>query len=94
MKIILNSDLKELQRVRRTVREAAQNLPAVPMDEESIEQLELALTEAVTNIIKHAYHGENGHRIEFILEGFADGIQVIFHHWGESFDPAKFRRRF
>ena len=88
MKIILESNLEELKRVRRNVREAALSLPNISLDEESIGELELAVTEAIANIIEHAYHGEKGKKIEFIIEGFADGIQVVFHHWGKSFDPA------
>jgi sigma-B regulation protein RsbU (phosphoserine phosphatase) len=89
MRILLDSNLQELERVRRFVREAASILPNISMAEENVEQLHLAMTEAVTNIIEHGYHGEGGHKIEVIAESFADGIQIAIHHWGEGVDPKK-----
>ena len=88
MKIFLDSDLQELARARRFVHDSTRSLTNKKMPEESIEQLQLAVTEAVANIIKHAYGGEKGNQIEVIAESFAGGIQVILHHWGESFDPS------
>lgn len=87
MKILLNSELTELARAREFVRETADRVTNKKMSEENIGQLQLAVTEAVTNIIKHSYDGKAGHRIEIIAESFADGIQIILNHWGSSFDP-------
>ncbi|MEP6901116.1 MAG: SpoIIE family protein phosphatase, partial [Actinomycetota bacterium] len=86
MSLLINSDLSELARTRRFVREAASNLPKYPITGESVEQLELAVTEAVTNIIEHAYRNISGNKIEISAERFADGIQIALHHWGEEFD--------
>jgi anti-sigma regulatory factor (Ser/Thr protein kinase) len=89
MKVHLDSVFTELSRARRLVREATAVLTNKTMAEESVEQLELAVTEAVANVIRHSYDGESGHRIEFVVEGTIDGIEVKIHHWGKSFRPAK-----
>ncbi len=89
MRLLLNSNLQELERGRLFVREAACILSNNPMAQESIEQLQLAVTEAVTNIISHGYRGESGNKIEIVAESLADGIQIAIHHWGESVDPSK-----
>ncbi|MBS1792413.1 MAG: SpoIIE family protein phosphatase [Acidobacteria bacterium] len=88
MRIHLTSDLKELDRARRFVREASVILPGSPMAEESVDQLQLAVTEAVANVIEHGYRGEGGHRIEMSAESYAGGIRFEIHHWGEGVDPA------
>jgi len=88
MKILLDSDLQELARARRFVFDSARRLTNKKMPEESIFKLQLALTEVITNIVKHSYHNEKGNRIEVVAESFANGIQLIIHHWGESFEPA------
>lgn len=87
MKVQLESNLQELARAREIVREAAIKMTDRKMPPDKIEELQLAVTEAVTNVIKHAYDGESGHRIEFQMETVADGIQVVIHHWGKGFDP-------
>ncbi len=86
MNLLINSDLGELTKTRQFVREAASNLPNYPLIGESVEQMELAVTEAVTNIIEHAYCNKSGNKIELVAERFADGIQIALHHWGEGFD--------
>lgn len=87
LKINLSSDLTELARARRFVLETAQRMTNERMSPEKIAELQLAVTEALTNVIKHSYNGEKGHPIELAAESFADGIQIIIYHCGTSFDP-------
>jgi anti-sigma regulatory factor (Ser/Thr protein kinase) len=87
MKIVLKSELTELARARDFVREKTQKLTCNSFSEEAVGELQLAVTEAVTNIIKHSYSGEAGQRIEIIAEDFPGGIQIILHHDGAGFDP-------
>lgn len=89
MRIFLKSNLQELDSARRFVREAARILPNDPMIDESVEQLQLAVTEAVANIIKHAYRGESENKIEVVAESVGDDIQIALHHWGDGVDPTK-----
>lgn len=55
---------------------------------EKIAQLELAVTEAVANIIEHAYAGRSADPVRIEAEAFEDGISFRIHHHGESFDPS------
>jgi anti-sigma regulatory factor (Ser/Thr protein kinase) len=83
----ISSDLNELARVRGFVRDVCQRLPAPAFDEESVAQLELAMTEAASNVMRHAYNGRTDQRIQLDAEVFHDRIVLRLHHLGESFDP-------
>ena len=63
----IGSDLKQLRQVREFVRAFCRNLPGPPLDEDSVAALELAVNEAASNIMKHAYHGREDQWIH--LEG-------------------------
>jgi anti-sigma regulatory factor (Ser/Thr protein kinase) len=60
----------------------------MPLDEDSISQLELAITEALSNIMRHAYGGRTDQEIHIGIEAFDDRIVVRLHHLGETFDPS------
>jgi anti-sigma regulatory factor (Ser/Thr protein kinase) len=87
--IELSSDLKELGRSRQFVRAFCCNLPGAPLDEESVSKLELAVTEACSNIMKHAYHGRADQWIHLEAEAFPGSVSIRLHHLGDSFDPSK-----
>ena len=57
--IEIRSDLKQLRQAREFVRAFCRDLPGPPLDEESVAALELAVNEAASNIMKHAYHGRD-----------------------------------
>jgi len=57
------------------------------MDEDSVSQLELAINEAASNIMSHAFGGRTDQQIQLDAEVFADRIVLRLHHLGESFDP-------
>ena len=77
----------ELARMRAFVRTFCQELPVRVLDEEGLSQLELAVTEAASNIMRHAYHGRTDQRIQVIADAFADRIVVRLWHRGTAFDP-------
>ncbi len=57
------------------------------LDESEIYEVELAVDEASTNIIEHAYrHVKNG-VIECSYEILPNGLKVVLVDQGESFDP-------
>src|SRR4029077_5642764 len=70
----LISDLNELGRSRQFVRAFCRDLPGMALDEESISKLELAVTEACSNIIKHAYHGLANQWINVEAEAFPESV--------------------
>ena len=88
--IEISSDLKELARARAFVREVCTSL-ADPPAEEIIDALQLATTEAASNVMRHAYGGRTDRKIQLAVEAFDDRIVVRLHHLGQSFDPASVR---
>ena len=83
----ISSHLADLSRVREFVRQVCTDATLPPLDVEWIEQLELAVNEAVGNVMKHSYHGEPNRRIQIEAEAFSDRIAVHISHTGDTFDP-------
>lgn len=86
--IQVQSDLRQLRRVREFVRSFCGNPPAALLDEDSVGALELAVNEAASNIMKHAYHGRSDQWIDLEGEAFSSRVLIRLHHLGEPFDPA------
>ncbi|HUJ49239.1 MAG TPA: PAS domain S-box protein [Bryobacteraceae bacterium] len=86
--IELDSDLKHLRQARAFVRGFCSRLPGAPLDEESAGALELAVNEAVSNVMKHAYHGRAGQCIHVEAEAFPSHLAFRLHHFGDPFDPS------
>jgi anti-sigma regulatory factor (Ser/Thr protein kinase) len=84
----ISSDLKELSRAREFVRGFCHALPGMPLNDDHVAEVELAVTEAASNIMKHAYHGRADQRIQIEAESFPDHVAVRLHHLGNSFDPS------
>jgi len=84
----IRSDLKELGRAREFVREFCRTLPGLPLEEDVVAELELAMNEAASNIMKHAYRGRADQRIQLDAEAFPDEIIFRLHHLGDPFDPS------
>jgi phosphoserine phosphatase RsbU/P len=83
----IRSDFQELGRAREFVRAFCRDLPGEKLDEEFIGKMELAITEASSNIMKHAYHGRNDQKIHLDAESFPARISIRLHHLGDAFDP-------
>ncbi len=79
------SRLSELQHARRFVQMVFREHPVLDADKAAA--LELAIHEALTNIIKHAYKGREDKRIEIKVDIFEDKLIFRLYHWGEPFDP-------
>jgi sigma-B regulation protein RsbU (phosphoserine phosphatase) len=84
----IRSDLKQLRQAREFVRTFCCDLPGQPLDEDSVAALELAVNEAASNIIKHAYHGREDQRIHLEAEAFPGRLVIQLHHFGDAFDPS------
>jgi phosphoserine phosphatase RsbU/P len=82
-----SSKLSELAAARAFVRDFCHALADPPVDEEVVAQLELAVTEATSNVIRHAYGGRTDQQIQLDADAFADRIVLRLHHLGASFDP-------
>ena len=57
-----------------------------PVSDEALHDLKLALTEACTNSVKHAY-GEGGGSVDIVYELLADRLAVEVGDAGSGFDP-------
>jgi len=86
--IDIRSDLRDLRRARKFVRDVCHNLPGAPLDADSVAALELAVNEAASNIMKHAYHSRADQWIHLEAEAFSGQVTVRLYHQGESFDPS------
>lgn len=56
-------------------------------DERNVYHVELAVDEACTNIIEHAYGGEGRGDIECVCRIDDDGLTVVLRDRGRPFDP-------
>jgi PAS domain S-box-containing protein len=82
------SDLRELRRARAFVRDFCRSVPAGLLSPDDVDALELAVNEAASNVMKHAYHGRADQRIQLEAELAAGRAFVRLHHLGDSFDPS------
>lgn len=82
----IDADLKDLEKASRFARDFVQKRIHPPLSEERSWQFEIAVDEAVANIIKHAYAGTAGGRIRIVADAFPDRVEVRLHHWGRAFD--------
>ena len=85
----VTSRLTELETVRAFVRRFCQALPSpAALPDHALDQLELAVNEAASNVMRHAYEGRADGRL--LIETDADDgrVRVRLCHWGRPFDPA------
>jgi phosphoserine phosphatase RsbU/P len=83
----IGSELKELSRAREFVREFCRHVPGGLLDQDGAAALELAVNEAASNIMKHAYHGRTDQRIQLDAEIVHRRVSIRLHHLGDAFDP-------
>jgi len=75
---------ENLDHVREFVGQAAQ---ACGMDETAVYQVQLAVDEAFTNIVEHAYGGECDEEIQCTCQICNQGLSITLRDCGRSFDP-------
>jgi sigma-B regulation protein RsbU (phosphoserine phosphatase) len=85
----IRSDLRELRRTREFVRAGCHDLAGSRLSEEQVAELELAVTEAASNVIEHAYADRGDRQIQLELEAFPDRIALRLYYLGDPFDPSK-----
>jgi sigma-B regulation protein RsbU (phosphoserine phosphatase) len=83
----VSSALSQLILVREFAERFCRALPPPAVNEDHIAQLQLAVTEAASNIARHAYRGHAGQPIWLEADAFTDRIVLRLYHTGESFDP-------
>ena len=60
---------------------------AAGLDEKDTYSVQLAVDEACTNIVEHAYGGEGKGNIELDCSATKDGLEITIHDNGKQFDP-------
>jgi sigma-B regulation protein RsbU (phosphoserine phosphatase) len=85
----IRSNLGYLCQAREFVKSFCRDLPGLPLSQESISSLELAVNEAACNIMKHAYHGRTDRWIYMEGEAFPSRVMVRLYHLGDAFDPSE-----
>ncbi len=76
---------ESLASIRKFVFRAASD---AGFDEKEIYAVELAVDEACSNIIEHAYGGDGNGEIECTCNDLNDSLEIIIKDEGEPFDPA------
>jgi sigma-B regulation protein RsbU (phosphoserine phosphatase) len=83
-----SSALTELATIRAFVRSFCRGAAPAPLDEARVGELELAVNEAASNIMRHAYAGRTDAPIRLEAESYADRIAIRLFNEGRAFDPS------
>lgn len=85
----IHSQTEKLNLVREFIGEAAREHG---FDEEAVGKIMLAVDEACTNIIKHAYGYAPDRTIDLEIQIAGDRFDIVITHSGKSFDPTAVRK--
>jgi serine/threonine-protein kinase RsbW len=81
---IFPGEYASLEKIASFVRHEAESIGLTLVD---VFTVETAVDEAVSNIIEHAYHGENKGTITITCNAEPDRLTIILEDFGTSFDP-------
>jgi anti-sigma regulatory factor (Ser/Thr protein kinase) len=90
LKLTMTSEPRWLCVARGAVRQLA---IVCGFTEENASAITLAIDEALSNVIRHAYHNDTGRRLELTCRAEADRLEFQIVDQGEPFDPAKIGER-
>lgn len=82
---VFPANFESLDTVREFVGEAARESG---MDDSEVYAVQLAVDEACSNIIEHAYGGQNRGEIECACEVSEEAFTIVLRDHGQPFDPA------
>jgi len=85
-KITLSAQFKNLEELRNFV---GRHAIAFKLNEKQVYQVQLAVDEAFTNIVEHAYGGECQEMIECTCRITDQGLEITMQDCGNNFEPAK-----
>jgi anti-sigma regulatory factor (Ser/Thr protein kinase) len=84
--LVIENRLGELSRAEQWL---SALMEAWSMPEQAVFAVDLAMNEAVTNVISHAYRDDRTHEIRISLRRDDDAIEIEVIDDGEAFDPLK-----
>jgi serine/threonine-protein kinase RsbW len=82
--LVFPGQFKSLAAISEFVGRAAE---AAGLDQRAVYAVQMAVDEACTNIIEHAYGGQGRGDIEITWRVSPDKLTVILHDYGRPFDP-------
>ena len=85
--LTIPSSTRYLERVRRFVE---RHTLAAGFNEESVEQFKVAVDEACTNVIKHAYNGNESRKLDIQIIIESDRCTVCIRDEGKAFRPQEY----
>ncbi len=85
----VSSQVEHLSKIASFVEQAAQ---ASGMNEDQVYDVQMAVDEACTNVIEHAYHGRGDGTIDITCERRNQDFVVTIRDFGDRFDPRKVAR--
>jgi serine/threonine-protein kinase RsbW len=83
--IILTAQFENLDHVREFVAESAEECGLEPA---AVYAVQLAVDEAFSNIVEHAYGGESDEKIECTCQIVGEDLEVTLMDCGKPFDPS------
>ncbi|HXV59356.1 MAG TPA: ATP-binding protein [Vicinamibacteria bacterium] len=83
MELRFPSESRYLHMVHELTRRLAES---TGFDASEAEKIALAVDEAATNVIQHAYHGEPGHSIEVHFDPEGESLDIVIFHDGEALE--------
>ncbi len=84
----LPSSTNHLEMIREFVTNIARN---AGFDDEKISQIELAVDEACTNVVKHAYKGDDKQHLNVLVKTDSEKLKIIISDKGKGFNPKKIK---
>ncbi len=83
-RIQISAATENLEIIRGFIQQVARK---AGFNTEQIDQIKLAVDEACTNAIKHAYHFDASQMIDLKIQLCSDKIEIIITDYGPGFDP-------
>ncbi|MFA7005479.1 MAG: ATP-binding protein, partial [Verrucomicrobiia bacterium] len=84
IELTLPNQLSYLPMAQAVVREAARSCG---FDDAALSEIEVAVEEAATNVMKHAYDVEENPTFDIVCKRLAEGMQIVLREKGIPFDP-------
>ncbi len=85
--LVVESRLDRVAKARRWV---AQQARSAGFDPDIVSDLELVISEALANVIKHAYGGNDGHEIHLSVTSDDEKLSLTIRDFGQKFDPTTY----
>jgi len=86
VRIQFPADKKYLSLIGSLVQELCATVPRLPTS--ASYNIELAVNEAVVNVITHAYHDDPSGKVELAFHVRRNALEIQIRDWGLSFDPS------